>query len=104
MPLFLDMNRNVWLLVALVVMLAVIYFVFYPLYFYACRLSGPVAIRLAWSMGVVMLLVFLLFLSPLHAPYLAFWSDVQNFPNFLAIFLPLGAIVIYFWASMPRLQ
>lgn len=103
LPLFSNLDALLWMLIWFVVSVAAIYLVLFPIFFYLCRLNGSVSIRLAWSVGIVMWLVYLTLISAKHSQYLVFWrGDISLLMDFLVLAILASLAVVLMWVTMPR--
>jgi hypothetical protein len=100
-----DLGALLWLVLALLMCGAAVYAILFPLFFYLCDLSGPFAIRLAWTAGLIGLFVYLLGISAIHASYLDFWrvSDPVALIAFLMLVVPASIFLAAIWLKRPRI-
>lgn len=102
--LFTNPESVVYLIFYMVGCTIAVYGVLFWIFFALCRFPGSLAIRWAWTVGILGMLISLTSLSSVHAQYLMFWTgDTEAILDSSLLGALLLAFLAYVWLSMPRL-
>jgi hypothetical protein len=102
--LFGDMMALIWIALLVIGMIFLVYMVLFWIYFGICKLNGPVAIRIAWTVGILSLLIVLAFIFPFQAPYFNPLSgDIGSLVNLAIVTVISMFFLIIVWVTKPSL-
>ena len=96
-----DTDAALWLLTDIVIALVLAYTVLFWVYHRLCSLDPSRAIRMALTVSLLGLVLYVSAISSHHAPYMAFWNDLSLLVNFLIVAAPAVIIIALIWATQP---
>jgi hypothetical protein len=100
--LFTDGEAMGWLFLWFVLFLVIIYGPLFWLYYGLCHLRSSTAIRLAWTVGLLGFLVFVVALSGQHVAYFLLGGSGMGVINTAILTLILLGILVVVWITKPR--
>lgn len=105
MALFSSAEAVVWLIITFFVTVGIIYLPLFGIFYGICRLDGSLAIRLSWTTGMLIWLIYLTFLSGWHSRYLMFWSGDMSMVFSALVMLAIASVMVLLaWVTMPHTQ